>query len=225
MEPGDQRTESGKPRVLAETPEWLVLFKPAGWLTIPGRAASGAKGAPPILSEWAAQAHGPIWIVHRLDRETSGVILLARTAEAHRQAGFWFQRHQVRKSYDLLALGAPRAPTVRIKEAIEGSPSVTQLECREQYEGCFLARALPLSGRRHQIRIHLAGEGHALLGDAQYGGPKEVARPLGEPLRVSRVALHAARLELPSGEVFEARWPEDFSAWVARLRGENGARA
>jgi 23S rRNA-/tRNA-specific pseudouridylate synthase len=213
MDSGEQRTVHEVPRVLAQTPDWLVLFKPAGWLSIPGRASSGSKNAPPVLSEWAATEHGPIWIVHRLDRETSGVVLLARSAESHRRAGLWFQRHEVRKAYDLLAVGAPRAPVVRLKAPIAGSPSVTQFELKETYSGCFLARALPLSGRRHQIRIHLAGEGHPILGDTTYGGPSEMGG-----LEIRRVALHAARLELPSREVFEAPWPEDFAGWVAALR-------
>lgn len=218
MESGEQRTVREVPCVLARTSEWLVVFKPAGWLSIPGRAISGSKNAPPVLSEWAASSHGPIWIVHRLDRETSGVVLLARTAEAHRRAGIWFQRHEVRKAYDLLAIGAPRAPVVRIKAPIEGSPSVTQFELKEAFAECFLARALPLTGRRHQIRIHLSGEGHPILGDTTYGGPAKLGIGSGGLLNVGRVALHAARLELPSREVFEAPWPADFAGWVQVLR-------
>lgn len=207
------------PQVIARTPQWLVLFKPAGWLTIPGRNAPEA----PVLSEWADREFGKAWVVHRLDRETSGVVLMALTAEAHRQANIWFQRHEVRKAYDLLAQGSPRAPMLRIKAAIEGSPSVTQVECKERFAGCFLARAVPLTGRRHQIRIHLSGESHPLLGDPTYGGPSQIALSNGRSMPIGRVALHAARLELPSKEVFEAPWPEDFSGWIAELRSKERA--
>jgi 23S rRNA-/tRNA-specific pseudouridylate synthase len=71
-----------------------------------------------------------------------------------------------------------------------------------------------MTGRTHQIRIHLSGAGHPILGDTQYQGP----RTLGT-LTIPRVALHALRLELPGGEVFESPWPEDFASWVEALRG------
>lgn len=215
MESGDQSIAHTIAHTIAKTPQWLALYKPAGWLTIPGRQTSA-----PVLSEWAEREHGKVWVVHRLDRETSGVVLMALTAEAHRQANLWFQNHEVRKAYDLLAQGRPRAPMLRIKEPIEGAPSVTQVECKQSFEGCFLARAVPLSGRRHQIRIHLAHEGNSLLGDPTYKGPRQIALPGGNVLEIGRVALHASRLELPTKEVFEAPWPEDFAGWVARLRGE-----
>src|SRR5436189_59062 len=91
------RTE---PCILAESPSWLVLDKPSRWLTIP---ASGGPGETewPVLTEWARQLPGEqgrqLWIVHRLDVETSGVVLFARTEAAHRKASLWFQRHEVRK--------------------------------------------------------------------------------------------------------------------------------
>lgn len=212
MESGDQSKPRHLPFVLAETAEWLACFKPAGWLTIPGRQTPA-----PVFSEWAERERGPVWVVHRLDRETSGVCLLARTAESHRKASIWFQKHEVRKAYDFLAVGRPRAPMLKLNSPIEGAPSITQVEGREVFagSGCFLGRAVPLSGRRHQIRIHLAQEGHPILGDPTYDGPREIGR-----LCVDRVALHAARLELPSKEVFEAPWPEDFAAWVKTLREE-----
>lgn len=216
MNSAEQFNVSAKPRVLARTDRWLALFKPPGWLTIPGRTAEGAEAAP-VLSEWAASEAGPVWVVHRLDRETSGIVLMARSAEAHREANGWFQKHEVRKAYDLLAQGSVSAPMMRIKAPVEGSPSTTQVEVKENYGGCFLARAVPLTGRRHQIRVHLAGLGFPLLGDPQYGGPRELGG-----MRVERVALHAARLELPTREVFEAPWPEDFAGWVSRLRESKG---
>jgi 23S rRNA-/tRNA-specific pseudouridylate synthase len=193
------------PRVIATTPDWLAVDKPAGWLTIPGRAPGI-----PALSEWASgPAGGKAWVVHRLDRETSGVVLFARTAEAHRRANEWFRRHQARKTYECLAAGKPGAPVLRLDAPVEGAPSVTQVEVVERFgDAGFLARARPLTGRRHQIRIHLAEAGHPLWGDAAYGGPP----------RAERVALHASRLELPDGSVFEAPWPEDFAGWVRAAR-------
>lgn len=188
-------------QVIQKSERWLVVHKPAGWLSIPGRAPGV-----PVVSEWAARENGPVWVVHRLDRETSGVLLFARTAEAHREANGWFSRHEVRKAYDLIAQGSMAAPVERIAVPIEGARSVTQVELKQTFSGSFLARAVPLTGRRHQIRIHLASRGTPILGDPTYGGLREIAvTTSGEQrMEISRVALHAARLELPTREVFEA---------------------
>lgn len=202
------------PLVLGQTSRWLVLDKPAGWLTIPG---SPSAPAGPVLSSWARDRFGPLWVVHRIDRETSGVVLFARSAEDHRQANEWFQRHSLKKTYECLASGSALVPTFRIRKPIQDSPSLTQVEVLENFEEGFLGRILLASGRRHQIRIHLSQEGHPLWGDPRYGGPRSVSLG-GQTLEISRVALHAARLELPTKEVFEAAWPADFAAWVAALR-------
>ena len=209
---------------IAETARWLVINKPAGWLTIPGHASD----ADPVLSTWAQEHFGRVWVVHRLDRETSGVVLFARSAEAHRQANIWFSSHQVRKTYSCLAKGQPSTPMFKIKTPIRGLHCVTQVEVRESYQlgedqSAFFAAVKPLTGRRHQIRIHLASEGFPLWGDTRYSGPPEVV-VRGEKLPIARVALHAAKLELPADHsseqaTFEAPWPEDFETWVRRVRG------
>jgi 23S rRNA-/tRNA-specific pseudouridylate synthase len=214
---------SHDPKVISQTDRWLVVSKPAGWLTIPGRLQrrgpeNGAQR--PVLLEWAeAKNGGKLWVVHRIDLETSGIVLFARTAEGHRQVNQWFEKHEVRKTYEFLAAGNPSAPIFRVTEPIEGKPSVTQFEVKERFGSAFLGRATPLSGRRHQIRIHLSKKGHPILGDAQYGGAQTISGPLeGVKLEIARVALHAAKLELPGGERFEASWPEDFNAWVEKLK-------
>src|SRR3712207_5806793 len=130
------------PEILAQSADWVVLNKPPGWLTIPGR--SGARAVSGILLPWVEERFGRTWVVHRIDVETSGVILFARTAEAHRKASLWFQRHEVRKTYDFLGAGSPHAPMARIQEPIEGSPSITQMEVKERYPGAFLGQARPL---------------------------------------------------------------------------------
>jgi len=200
--------------LIAETSEWLVLNKPAGWLSIPGRSPGI-----PVLLELAQERWGKLWTVHRIDLETSGVILFARSAEAHKLANSWFQRHQVKKAYDCLAEGAPSAPVLRLKTLVAGAPSTTQVTVLERFSQGFFARAVPLTGRRHQIRIHLADAGYPLFGDSTYGGRRIIDLAAG-PLEVGRTALHASRLELPSGEIFEAAWPSDFASWLEVLRGE-----
>jgi 23S rRNA-/tRNA-specific pseudouridylate synthase len=210
-------TELEAPKLIAETAEWLVFMKPAGWLSVPASPSARALGVSELLS-WAREKCGEAWPVHRLDLETSGVLLLARTREAHRKANGWFASHKVKKSYTLLGSGLPTLPTFKVKAAVGGSSASTVFEVQEKFSqaGAFLARALPLTGRRHQIRIHLAGQGYPILGDEKYRGPVAAGG-----VKISRVALHAQRLELPSGEVFEAEWPEDLRAWVSKLRGHS----
>lgn len=203
------------PLLLAQTSEWLVVAKEPGWLTIPGRDPSKS---PPVLLEWLREHHPEAMTVHRLDRETSGVILFARSPEAHRKANGWFSSHETRKFYDALAEGELTSPMLRINAPIAGSASLSQVDRKEVYPGCFLARVRIVTGRRHQVRIHLAGEGHPILGDLEYGGRRNLEEEGAVPLAFGRVALHAARLELPSGEVFEAPWPLDFASWVDELR-------
>lgn len=198
--------------IIAKTDRWLVVSKPAGWLTIAGRG-----NARPVLLEWGEEVLGEkLWVVHRIDLETSGVVLFARNAESHRLANQWFEKHEVRKSYEFLAQGKPSAPIFKVSDAIEGKASVTQFEVKERFGEVFLGRATPLSGRRHQIRIHLSKKGHPILGDTEYGGSRTTQNP---HLLIDRVALHAAKLELPGGERFEAAWPEDFQRWITTLRG------
>ena len=210
---------STSPQMILLTPKWLVVSKPSGWLTIPGRESEHAKsiGKTPLLSEWATQNYGPTWVVHRLDRETSGVVLFARTAEDHRQANSWFQERKVKKVYHCLASGIPQRPIFKIDRPIQGSPSTTQVEVRESYQEGFLARVFPRTGRRHQIRIHLSQEGFPLWGDPLYKGATHLSFAHSW-LTLSRVALHASSLELPGGERFEAEFPEDFENWLNHLR-------
>lgn len=203
------------PQILSETRDWIVVDKPTGWLSIAGRG----EGAP-VLLDWLKERFSDVMTVHRLDRETSGVILFARGAEAHRRASLWFQNRETRKFYSCLAQGRAMRPMLKIQRPIEGVACTTQVEIKESFAQSFFGWIRPLTGRRHQIRIHLAEEGHPLLGDSQYGGPKALTLTSGRTLEVARVALHASRLELPSGEKFEAPLPEDFSGWLQSLRAE-----
>jgi 23S rRNA-/tRNA-specific pseudouridylate synthase len=201
--------ESAEPQILASTPAWWVVNKPAGWLSVPPSQPERSRVS--VITDWL-RGQGPeqVFPVHRLDLETSGVLLLAKTPDAHARANAWFQKHEVRKLYHFLA-GGPGLPepTMRVTDPVRGKPATTLLEFRERLgEKAFLGWARPLTGRRHQIRLHLTGLGRPILGDREYGGDPAF----------SRVALHSARLELPSGERFEAPWPADFEGWHAELK-------
>jgi 23S rRNA-/tRNA-specific pseudouridylate synthase len=227
-----------QPAKLFESDEWLVLNKPAGWLSIPGRGpgrgpgseagrgpvtgepAAGQNEARPVLFDWVRSHFADAQVVHRLDLETSGVILFAKGAAAHKKASLWFQNRQTKKLYCCIASGAPHQPVFSVRSPIEGAASTTQFEVKETFSSAFLAWARPVTGRRHQIRIHLASEGAPILGDSLYSGPKILQFKTGE-LEIPRVALHAMSLELPSGEKFQAALPEDFESWLKRLRTES----
>lgn len=163
-----------------------------------------------------------MWVVHRLDRETSGVVLFALSEKDHKEANGWFQKRQVKKVYHCLASGTPSVPILKIKLPIEGAPSLSQVEVKETFREGFFARVMPHSGRRHQIRIHLSSQGFPIWGDVTYGGVKQVHLE-GGVLPIERVALHSSSLELPTGERFESPFPEDFQNWLNELR-EKGIR-
>ncbi|MBU6375636.1 MAG: RluA family pseudouridine synthase [Bdellovibrionales bacterium] len=208
-----------EPQLISQTPQWWVVDKPAHWLSVPGRSEK------PVVLEWLRKKYGEAWVVHRLDEETSGVMLFARSEAAHRLACQWFTEHSVRKVYEFLAQGSPRLPVFKVNQAIEEKPSSTQIEVQERFAlsagaapEYFAGRARPLTGRRHQIRIHLSGSGFPICGDRKYGG----ALSLAPGVEVARVALHASSLGLPSGEVFESALPKDFSQWVSQIRALGG---
>jgi 23S rRNA pseudouridine1911/1915/1917 synthase len=207
-----------------------AVDKPAGVLAQATRVTE--RGALPELC--AALLGQAVHVVHRLDRETSGVTLLGRTSEAAAALGQAFQRGEVHKTY--LALCArPPEPAAGTVDAplgpVPGRPGLHRVTpggdaALTRYRtlattpepaattpaGVTLVEARPATGRTHQVRVHLAHVGAALLGDPRYGGP----RRLGDR-EVPRVMLHAWRLELPhplSGAplAFEAPIPPDFAA-------------
>jgi 23S rRNA-/tRNA-specific pseudouridylate synthase len=169
----------------------------------------------PILVDWLRKEIGPVWVVHRLDLQTSGVVLFAKSAADHRQASVWFQQRQMKKKYVFLAMGRPAFPLLKCKEPIRGIAALTQIEVKENFDQVFYGFAFPQTGRRHQIRIHLAHSGFPIAGDLQYGGKDRIG-----DLEVYRVALHAQQLGLPTGEVFEDALPKDFLTWLSYCRGQ-----
>lgn len=194
--------------VLFENKEFLVVNKPAGILTIPGRDP-----AAPSLLNILCQNGGPkLWVVHRLDRETSGCLVFAKDEKAHREACGWFEKHETKKEYVAFASGEPRLPVMKLDSPIEGARAVSQMSVFERFPGGFIASVRILTGRRHQIRIHLSGAGFSIFGDAEYGGARECG-----PAVFTRVALHARKLELPNGMKFLADYPSDFQEWSRKL--------
>jgi 23S rRNA-/tRNA-specific pseudouridylate synthase len=205
---------------------------------IPGRTE---EGGPPLQERLQSQLGRRVWVVHRLDRDTSGVLLLALDAGAHRAASLAFEHRSADKRY--LALVSPPLPgPLRVDAALvparrsrmrvagpgeKGKPAITELTPVETFGEVALIEARPLTGRTHQIRIHLRHAGALLLVDPQYGRPEAFTeRQLGGDRDVpvlGRTPLHASRLVLPAGDGLppvdvSAPLPEDMARALALLR-------
>lgn len=208
------------PTVLVLPSRWLVVSKPSDWLTIPGRGSS------PALSGWPKKKLPPVWVGHRLDLEASGVVLYYVTvktvARTHHQANFWFEKRQIKKVYHCIAAGRPHAPVFKMSDPIAQSPSTTLAQVRESYGSGFFAKVMPQTRRRHQIRVHLSSKEYPIWGDTLYHGPRRVSVG-SDSVETERAALHASSLELPSGEPYEAPFPENFQYFLEQLR-ESGQK-
>jgi tRNA pseudouridine32 synthase / 23S rRNA pseudouridine746 synthase len=225
--------------VLHEDAHVLAVDKPPGRLVIPGRGTDERS-----LREELETEYGRLWVVHRLDRGTSGVLLFARTAEAHRTLNLAFDRGEPRKRYVALVRGVPPseqridlaiapARRGRMRPARPGDPrgkaAATVVRLLERLAPAAasdvplaLVEAFPETGRTHQIRVHLAAAGLPLAVDRDYGDAGPLVGPGGVTL-LARTPLHAARLEVdhPAGPgplVVEAPWPADLAAAVEALR-------
>jgi RluA family pseudouridine synthase len=217
--------------ILYTDSDLLVVNKPAGLPVLP----DGYNPEAPYLKEVLQAEHGPLWVVHRLDKDTSGVVVLARNAPAHRSLNIQFEKRQVSKVYHALALGSPswdsQAVTLplrvdadrRHRTAVDmhgGKPAATDLRILERFSTCVMVEAQPHTGRTHQIRVHLAAVGLPILADTLYGDRSAESNPA--PW-INRLALHAWCLSFTHpttglAAVFEAAYPEDFAAAVELLR-------
>jgi 23S rRNA pseudouridine1911/1915/1917 synthase len=222
--------------VLHEDETLIVINKAPGMVVhpAPGRWQGTLVNA--LLHRWGpmpgSEAARP-GIVHRLDRDTSGVMVIARTATALEHLGRQFAARTVAKRYlavvrgsvrhEMLRIDAPigRHTTERKKMSTRARVSraaVTRVRVLERFAGATLLEAAPETGRTHQIRVHLAARGHPILGDAVYGNPRPHEAAL-----IGRQALHAASLTLmhpvrATAMTFEAElWP-DMAQLLATLR-------
>jgi 23S rRNA pseudouridine1911/1915/1917 synthase len=190
----------------------IVADKPAGLVTAPTPESDRGD-----LLDQLARRYGEVYLVHRIDLPTSGLLVFARTREANRRLGDAFVSHDVDREYLAVAVGALAAGS--IDRPVGGRRAVTHVEPIEALAGATLVRVRIETGRTHQIRIHLAGAGHPVAGDAQHGG--EASRTFVP--RPPRLALHAAVLGFThpgTGERvrFVSELPEDLASWIARLR-------
>ena len=219
-------------KVLLERPGFVAIDKPPGLPTIPPRNSKDGPSCARALLE--AQLKRPVWVVHRLDRDTSGVLLFALDAQTHRRLSMAFEGGEIKKRYLALvegrleqeqllsqALVEARRSRMRVaREGEAGKPSQTRVRPRTLFKAATLVEAEPLTGRTHQIRVHLTAAAHPLLFDHQYGRKDPVtAKQLGgaeETIILQRTPLHAERLEI-DGIVIEAPLPDDIAAALKLL--------
>ena len=194
-------------RILWQDSRYLAADKPAGLLT------QGRGSAEELLRR--QEGNPAIAAVHRLDKETSGVLLFAKDAEALEAAIAMFRTHRVVKHYAAIVAGRVEREMSTLTETLDGERAVTHLKrLRATPDATFLSVRIE-TGRTHQIRRHLAGIRHPVVGDRQYGLKRTDDPRL---LSVTRQMLHAQELELPNpltpGEHLRAHapLPADFRA-------------
>ena len=230
------------PEILFENNEFIVINKPSGLLSVPDRTQSA-----PSLKDLLIEKYKEIFTVHRLDRETSGVILFAKTAEVHQHLSVIFQERQVEKQYCGIVWGVPVSPKAIIELPMmehpgkngtmvvnrKGKPASTGYEILENFGKYSLLKFDLYTGRTHQIRLHMKETGHPILCDPLYGDGKpffvssmkkkfkhseyEEEKPI-----LARLALHASRLSFTDTHnknyTMEAEMPKDLRALLSQMR-------
>lgn len=241
--------------IVAETDDYVVVNKPAFLLVHPSKPTN----APTLWGElrkllaYEIANGGQVSIVNRLDRETSGLVLIAKTAEAARRFGLLMQERRIAKEYlaivwgwpdwerkavdsPLVRQGAHAASAIWLKQAVHpaGAFARTAFQVEQRFsrtttagERFAILRAIPLTGRTHQIRVHLASIGHPIVGDKIYGPDERCylrfietgwTRELEHTLLLPRHALHASKLSIEGiGE-----WTSTLPAELAAFAGQAG---
>jgi 23S rRNA pseudouridine1911/1915/1917 synthase len=229
--------------ILLEDDTIIVINKPAGLLVLPDRFDRKLVNLYELLKE----TFGAIYIVHRIDRETSGVVLFAKTAEMHALLNTAFEQRQVEKIYRAIVVGSPNADSGRVDLPIaenehgvrkmkidkkNGKEAITDYKVIEKFNSHALVEAKPHTGRTHQIRVHMSAIGLPILADHLYSNSgwfflssiKRNYKSSGEekPL-LARTALHAFSLSFlhpAAGEkiLIEAPMPKDMETVLKVLK-------
>jgi 23S rRNA pseudouridine1911/1915/1917 synthase len=236
--------------IVAESNDFLVVEKPPFLLIHPTKP-NGARtlwGELKQLLAFEIANGGQVSIVNRLDRETSGLVLVAKNAAAARRFGLMMQEQRIAKEYLAIIWGWPEwnrktvdAPLARqgihspssiwLKQAIHptGAPARTKFIVEQRFRRgteCFsIVRAIPQTGRTHQIRVHLASLGHPIVGDKIYGPDEKLylqfietgwTPELASRLLLPRHALHSATLKVEGGESWISALPADLADFAGQ---------
>jgi 23S rRNA pseudouridine955/2504/2580 synthase/23S rRNA pseudouridine1911/1915/1917 synthase len=229
--------------IIKEDEDLIAINKPAGLLTIPDR-----EGKEISLKQILKEKYGNIFTVHRLDKETSGVVVFARHEQSHKQLSQAFEARETIKIYQGMVLGTPHQESSTINEPIaehpskrglmtvykKGKESITEYKVLENFKIYSWMQFRILTGRTHQIRVHMKHLGHPIVCDPLYGDAKpvfissikrknfklskedETERPI-----LSRLALHSWQLSFQlnaKNYSLEAELPKDLRALLQQLR-------
>lgn len=232
--------------IILENPDFVVVNKPSGLLSIPDRM-----GVEVSLKDLLKQKYGQIYTVHRLDKDTSGIIIFAKNETSHKALSALFESREMEKFYLGLVQGQMMNPSGSIDAAImehpgkttkmmthvKGKPSLTDYEVQEQFRLYSWVRFQIHTGRTHQIRVHMQHIGHSIVCDEIYGDPKplllssikknfKLAKVAEEEKPIlSRLALHSSQLNFSYEGVaysLEAPLPKDLRAVLQQLKKWKG---
>ncbi|WP_313670517.1 RluA family pseudouridine synthase [Sandarakinorhabdus sp.] len=231
--------------IVHEDDHLLVVNKPAGLVVHPAAGNYDGTMVNALLHHCAGRLSGiggvaRPGIVHRIDKDTSGLLVVAKTDKAHEGLAAQFARHDVDRRYTAVVGGVPVPPAGRIEGALarsttnrqkmaivkdgRGKHAITHFRTVAAFDGAAQVECRLETGRTHQIRVHMASIGHALLGDAVYGRTPGKLAPLLKDLAFERQALHAATLGFVHPVTqeklcFESPLPADMVALIGRLNG------
>lgn len=219
----------------------IVINKPAGLRVIP----DGYDLTLPNLRDMLNAIYPKIWVVHRLDKDTSGILLFARDAATHSALNHQFEKRTIQKEYSLIVMGTPDWQTVTINLPLrtngdrkhrtvidfsKGKPAETVFTVKERFPQHTLLIASPHSGYTHQIRAHISAAGFPIYGDMLYWQPaahlsksKFHTHTPACPAYINRVALHAAQITFfdayaNTSRTFIAESPPDFLKCLDNIR-------
>lgn len=234
--------------ILYDDDDIVVVSKPSSTLTIPDRYNKDI----PNLYNYFKELYGEIFLVHRLDRDTSGVMIFAKNPESHKILNDQFQEKTIEKIYHAVVSGTPLKNEIDIdipitedaiergksKPSIRGKESLTKLRVLEKHRNSALVECNLVTGRHHQIRVHCAAIGHPLLVDSMYGKLSEfylssikrkynIKKNQEERPIISRVTLHSYSIGFTHPRTnepmkFAASYPRDFMALLHVLQKYSG---
>jgi 23S rRNA pseudouridine1911/1915/1917 synthase len=235
-----RRAERPAVQLVHEDPHLVVIEKPAGVSTVPYDAKETGTAMDLVRDAWRLKGRRatatPLYVVHRLDKDTSGLLVFAKTKLCERGLHQVFKNHRADREYLAVAEGSVRPGRIESRlvadrgDGIRGSTrhaemgqhAVTHVRVEEALAGATLCRVRLETGRTHQIRIHLSEGGHPLVGETVY--IRDLLRAGRTPLPAARLLLHAATLgfEHPVTHErlhFESALPPDYQTELDRLRG------
>ena len=228
--------------IIFEDEEIMIINKSVGMVVHPGSGNPDGTLVNALLAHEESLGFLPrAGIVHRLDKDTSGLMVIAKKESAYLNLIEQLKERSVKRTYLAIVVGVPisnkiinepigRHPKIRTKQAVvkNGKEAITRVSLSESFQGYSLLRVNLETGRTHQIRVHLSHAGYPIVGDSVYGARKQFAPGSNEGLKniissFTRQALHASELELihPSSKKlvsFEADLPEDMSSLIGQLK-------